>query len=270
MNPSESWQLKIFKKTLKKKEKLAIIQRLLPDLKGKKCLDLGCAKGTISYFLGQEGGSWVHEDLDFSNVSATRDLVGAHTAVIPPETIPHANNTFDVIVSLDILEHLHQDRLFVKEMARVLKPGGKLILSTPATGPVFLLNRVKNWTGLTPDKYGHVVEGYTLLQLETMLSDAGFNLESADTYSRFFTELVEFLINLVFVKFLRKSTVEKRDGHISPGSAEEINKYRKQLRIYALIYPWIWLFTRLDKLLWWQKGYATLLVASKPGSTHSG
>ncbi len=263
MNPETSWQLKIFDKTLKKKEKLVILRELLPPLQGLKCLDLGCAKGTISYFLKKEGGVWIHEDLDFENVKATADLVGPRTAVIPPDTLPHADNTFDLIVSLDIIEHLHNDQGFVLEMARVLKPGGTLILSTPATGPVYLLNRLKRLVGLTPDQYGHVVEGYTLEQLRTMLSKAEFNIRRATTYSRFFTEFIEFLINWVFITFLRKNTSAKRDGHISPGSDAEFRKFRKQLRMYSIIYPFVWAVTRLDKLLFWQKGYATLLIADK-------
>jgi len=264
MNNSTAWQLKIFNKTLKKKEKLAIIKQFLPDLTGKRCLDLGCARGTISYFMRQEGGTWCHEDLDYSNVRATHDLVGGSTAVIPPASIPHPDNCFDVIVSLDILEHLHDDMGFMREMARVMKPGGRLILSTPAAGVIYLLNRLKNKVGLTPDQYGHVIEGYCLEDLETMLDTVGLTLTKSTTYSRFCTELVELLINMVFVKFLRKKGADKRDGHIAPGSAEEVEKYKKQLKMYSLVYPFIWLFTRLDYLLFWQKGYATRLIAEKP------
>lgn len=263
METAGAWQLKIFNKTLKKKEKLALMRSLLPALEKKLCLELGCAKGTLSYFLSRKGGVWVHEDLDFSNVSAAAQLVGHRTVVIPPSAIPHRDKTFDVIVSLDILEHLHQDQAFVHEMARVLKQNGLLILSTPATGRVYLLNRLKNKVGLTPDQYGHVVEGYTLPQLTKMLQIAGFSVERACTYSRFFTEFVEFLINWIFIRFLRKDTKIKRDGHISPGSEEEIRKLKTQLKMYSMIYPFVWLFTRLDYLLWWQKGYATLLIARK-------
>ncbi|MBN1355738.1 class I SAM-dependent methyltransferase [bacterium] len=263
MSAAVPWQLKIFSRTLKKKEKWAILRSFLPATEGKRCLDLGCARGTISYFLKTCGGIWIHEDLDFTNVLATRNLVGPRAAVIPEQVLPHSDDTFNVIVSLDILEHVHDDRRFVQEMARVLKPEGRLILSTPATGPVYLLNRLKNRLGLTPDIYGHVVEGYTLEQLESMLTTAGFAVEKTRTYSRFFTEAVELMINLVFVKLLRGKKDPKRDGYISPGSAADVARYRKQLRFYSAVYPVVWVFTRLDGLLWWQKGYATLLVARK-------
>lgn len=266
LSEQQAWQLKIFNRTLKKKEKLAIIRRLLPELSNCRCLDLGCARGTIGYFLEKEGGRWFHEDIDWVNVRATADLVGSRTAVIPPTAIPHPDNTFDVIVSLDILEHLHDDRLFAQEMSRVLKPGGRLILSTPVTGPFYLVNHLKNLTGLTPDQYGHVVEGYTLSHLTALLTGTGLIVEQSTTYSRFFTEFVEFLLNLVFVKFLRKDRKQKRDGNISPGTADEVKALRKQLAAYSFLYPMIWIFTRLDEL--WRlariPGYATLLVCRKP------
>lgn len=265
MAEPEAWQLKLFRKTLKKKEKWQIIKKLLPDLSDCRCLDLGCAKGTISYFLKNEGGVWFHEDLDFVNVKATRDLVGPKVAVISPDGIPHPSDSFDVIVSLDILEHIKDDVSFAGEMVRVLKNNGLLILSTPITGPFYLVNRLKNLCGLTPDQYGHVVEGYTLKELTKMFTEAGLKIEQATTYSRFFTEFVEFLINFAFIKFMRGKTVEKRDGHITPGSAEEVQKHRKQLAFYSLIYPFVWLFTRLD-LLWRAMGipgYATLLICRK-------
>lgn len=268
MIESEAWQLKLFNKSLKKKEKINLIKRLLPDLTDCLCLDLGCAKGTISYFLKKEGGVWFHEDLDYVNVKTTSKLVGPKVTVISSSNIPHPSNCFDVIVSLDILEHIKDDFAFAHEMARVLKNEGVLILSTPATGPFYVVNRLKRAFGLTPDQYGHVVEGYTLNQLTDMFTGAGLKVEKATTYSRVFTEFVEFLINLVFIKILRGKTSPKRDGHVSPGSAEEVEKHRKQFMFYSVIYPFVWLFTRLDML--WRAigfpGYATLLICRKQSS----
>lgn len=263
MNSHTAWQLKIFEKTLKKKEKLALIRSIIPPLSTQRCLDLGCAKGTISYFLRAGGGHWFHEDLDFSNVAATRELVGPFAAVIPSSCIPHRDSTFDLILSLDIIEHISDDQRFLFEMARVLRSNGTLILSTPATGPVFLLNRLKKRLGLTPDQYGHVVEGYTIEQLDLMLKKAGFQVDYKSTYSRFFTELIELMINFIFVKCLRNDVQQKRDGHVSPGSAADVSKYKKQFALYSAIYPIVWLISRFDRLLFWQKGYATLIVARK-------
>lgn len=49
---------------------------------------------------------------------------------IPPfEGIP--DNTFDFVITFQVIEHIKNDKLFTKEIHRVLKPGGKLIVTTP-------------------------------------------------------------------------------------------------------------------------------------------
>ena len=49
---------------------------------------------------------------------------------IPPfEGIP--DNTFDFVITFQVIEHIKNDKLFTKEIHRVLKPGGKLIITTP-------------------------------------------------------------------------------------------------------------------------------------------
>lgn len=49
---------------------------------------------------------------------------------VPPFT-NIADNTFDYVVTFQVIEHIQNDDLYVKEIARVLKPGGKLIVTTP-------------------------------------------------------------------------------------------------------------------------------------------
>jgi len=262
----EEWQLQVYKKSLKKKEKIDLLLNSLKDLNGKLCLEVGCARGTVSHFLRTSGGTWFHADTDRSNVQAAISLVKDGVLQIPPNVLPFPDSTFDVIVSLDYLEHVHDDDAAMSELRRVLKPGGRLLISTPTTGPTFLLNKIKPAIGLTLDKYGHVREGYDLGDLRARLKQQGYDIVSSSTYSRFFTEFIEMGINFAFVKILGKEMegdAAKRDGNITIGSKESFQKHQGSMKIYSLAYPFLFAFTRLDKLLPWQ-GYALFIEARKP------
>lgn len=50
-------------------------------------------------------------------------------ALVPP--LPFADESFDYVVSFQVIEHIRRDRAFVEEVRRVLKPGGRFIVSTP-------------------------------------------------------------------------------------------------------------------------------------------
>lgn len=265
----EDWQLQIYKKSLKKKEKIDLLLRSLHNLPGKVCLEVGCARGTVSHFLRSAGGKWVHADTDRSNVLGSMTLVKSGVLQIPPNILPFPDATFDVIVSLDYLEHVRDDQAALNELRRVLKPGGQLLISTPTTGPAFLLNKIKPLIGLTLDKYGHVREGYAVRDLAGRLQTQGYEIVSSTTYSRFFTEFIEMGINFAFVKILGKGMEgekQKRDGHITIGSQESFAKHQASMRLYSIAYPFIYAFTRLDKLLPFQ-GYALMIEARKAQHT---
>ena len=85
-----------------------------------------------------------------------------------------------------------------------------------------------------------------------------------DSYSRFFTEMLELLINFVFVKILSKrSQAEVEQGQIAPQSEEQLQSVKKTYRLYSLVYPIFWLLSRLDILLFFSDGYAPVVAAER-------
>lgn len=249
---------------MKKRQRVATIGTYLPELDQKMCLELGCARGIIGWHMRQHGGRWVSMDTDLVNLTAARSLLGTSVLLGDPLKLPFADGSFEVIAALDILEHLENDEGCIEEIHRLMQPGGLLLVSAPVTGPWFLVNRIKQLIGLTPDVYGHVREGYDPEFLAEKLREKGFHVRNVMTFTRFFTEFVEMVINFGYVFFLGKGNQDKkRDGSISPSTENEFRKNAKTFRLYSLLYPFTWSFSQLDRLFFFLKGYTLLIVAVK-------
>jgi SAM-dependent methyltransferase len=262
------WQLRLVDKSLKKKEKKKILKRHLSVAEADTILDLGCAQGILSYFLRQGGGSWISADLDSVNLKTSQALLGKNLIQITEGSLPFRDRSLDMVVSLDYLEHLDDDRACLSEIYRVLKKGGRLLLATPRIGFPFLLNKLRPLLGMRLEFYGHKREGYTLRNLKHMLEEAGLYTVKHKSFSGFITESLELALNLLYIRIYGATEPAPylRDGHIRPSTAEEFTRRKGVFRAYSVIYPLLWLLSRLDRLFFFQRGYGLMLWAVKPES----
>lgn len=249
------WPLRLFKRSVLKQRKYHEICSLLGRVEGKHCLDVGSDNGVISYLLRSQGGTWKSADLDEGSVSAIRDLVGTEVYQIDGGPTPFEDEEFDKVVIVDFLEHIAEDGNFVKEMYRILKPGGELILNVPHHKDS-LLRRFRHTIGQTDEQHGHLRPGYTIEAI-TKLAGSHFEIEAYRTYSKFFSELIDTLV--VFgVSLLRRGKEDpSKKGLIVTG--KDLKKYRSSFKLYSVIYPFMWLFSKLDHLLFFRSGY--MLIA---------
>jgi SAM-dependent methyltransferase len=259
------WQLQIVKRSLKKKEKLDLIRKHVHIKPTDLILDLGCAQGILSFFLRQKGGTWISTDLDFTNLKSSQAVLGDNLVQMGVPILPFKDGAFDQVVCLDYLEHVDDDAGTLAEIRRVLKPGGHLTLITPHTGGFFMLQKIRPAVGLKLEFYGHKREGYSLKDLRRLFNGAGLRLLGHTTYSRFVTELLELILNALYVNFLAaKPQAALRDGHIRPSTSNEFDSQKKAFGIYKVIYPILWTLTRLDLLLGFLRGYAIMVWGDKP------
>jgi len=98
-----------------------------------KLLEVGCGEGRgveilLPHASGYLGIDKIQEVIDMLRKKFPK--VDFEQAVIPPF---HGikENSFDTVVSFQVIEHIQNDKLFLEEIYRVLKPGGKAIISTP-------------------------------------------------------------------------------------------------------------------------------------------
>lgn len=101
---------------------------------GSSILDVGCGLGDLLAHLPDE---YQIAGVDFSNanVAYTSKRIGARGPVRQASiyALPYPDSHFDVVVCLEVIEHIENDGLAVSELHRVTKPGGLLIASVPYT-----------------------------------------------------------------------------------------------------------------------------------------
>lgn len=264
----EPWQLAMFRRALKKQQKLAALLQILGPLHGEQCLLLTCGdnNGALNWHFRRHGGHWTWADMERDSVTQIAALTGDEALHISKDTcrLPVPDNQFDVVITIDVHEHLPQTQLLNQELARVTKPGGRVIVTTPGDDRRKMANRLKRWLGMRASEYGHVVDGYSARALETQLHAVRLQPFARSSYSRFFTEMVELAINFAYVKLLSKrGKANVEAGQIAPQNQEQLQSVGKSYKIYAAAYPLFWLISQLDHLLFFRQGYAVIVAARK-------
>ena len=164
-----------------------------------RILDIGCGTGANLEMLAQFGsaeGVDVSDDaLEFCRRKGLKVQKGL------AESLPYADETFDVTTALDVVEHLDDDVAGLKEMHRVTRGGGHSLIFVPA----FM------WLwGVQDDISNHRIR-YTKKQIVERIEKAGFTVERA-TYANF----------TFFAPILGGRTLMKLTG-IKPESENNVN-----------------------------------------------
>ena len=152
-------------------------------------LDVGCGTGAnlqmLSQFGAAEGVDVSIEALEFCRA---RGLAKVKQGAA--ETLPYEDASFDLVTGLDVVEHLDDDLSGLREMRRVLRPGGRALLFVPAF--MFL------WG--VQDDISHHRRRYKLRELKQRVTDAGLSIERA-TYAN-----ISFFLPILIGRFLMRVT----------------------------------------------------------------
>lgn len=118
--------------------KLKLIKRLVPEESNLKVLDFGCGKGAFINDILSINPTLKITGADVSKTAITfarkKFLRQKFYLLAEGEKLPFKNNSFDYILALDVLLHVYDTELIFKELARVLKPGGRLLITLPYYG----------------------------------------------------------------------------------------------------------------------------------------
>lgn len=119
-------------------------------VRGKRCLDVGPGTGRWLNFLRQLGAESLYAvDISEQALNRCKPICNAvHKLNFEKEAFSFESDSFDIVISFEVLEHLYDPRLFLSEILRVLRHGGLLIMSTP--NMTSLISRARMVMGALP------------------------------------------------------------------------------------------------------------------------
>jgi SAM-dependent methyltransferase len=150
---------------------------------GTRLLDLGSGGGRHAFEAARRGAEVIALDLDHAELERVAAVAAAMaeagelqvpasimTSIGDATRMPFRDDTFDIVIASEVMEHIPADEVAISEVARVLRPGGVAAVTVPAWLPERIC-----W--LLSDDYHNVRGGhvriFTRFELETKLARAG-------------------------------------------------------------------------------------------------
>jgi SAM-dependent methyltransferase len=100
------------------------------DLSGRRVLDVGCGVGMYTHAFLRETPHVFGVEIEGERAREANQRA-AGVVQSPGERLPFASGTFDLLFSHEVLEHVDDDRACAKEMVRVTRPGGRVVVFAP-------------------------------------------------------------------------------------------------------------------------------------------
>ncbi len=211
--------------------------RIRPHCSG-KILEIGSGIGNISEYFVRDKSNITLSDLrenyldflrkNFQNKNAkiiNLDIVGPSFE----DYLANLNEPYDTVFALNVIEHIERDDIAIKNIYRMLKPGGKVVILVPAYQSLYN----------TFDKSLEHYRRYTAQTMSSVISGAGFDIEKADYFNAagiagwWFTGSI-----------MKKETIPQG-----------------QMKLYNALVP---IFKIVDKVLMNKVGLSTVVIGRKP------
>lgn len=163
------------------------IIQLVSDLRpNEELLDVGCGSGFYLEMAGKMGAKVVGVDYSEEMLELSRDRtknIGAQLMKMDACNLGFADNRFNWVISIGLLDYIAAPEKSVSEMCRVLKPGGRIIFTIPKSPSLFAFLRTGPGVVIRRKLFGlpPIITVVSYEQLMKLLEQVGLKLEKLDS-----------------------------------------------------------------------------------------
>jgi SAM-dependent methyltransferase len=257
------------------RDKVPLITKLMAARGPGLALDIGTGTGyTTRGVFGDRQAVCV--DLDPRNLSAFRErLRQVPRARLPlcvvasATALPFRTGVFGFALLSEVLEHLEDEGGAVAELGRVLSRGGRGVITVPYTGLGF--TSFLEWLRVRtvreyPGPEFHVRPGYDEATLGALLARHGLEIERVGFFLKVFAPLATDVVSLAHLSYQR--LVHRRRAWTWADVVADESTWAA--RLYARIFPLLWGFSRLDRLLPQARGFGLAVAFRHRAGAASG
>ncbi|MEM3126899.1 MAG: class I SAM-dependent methyltransferase [Candidatus Woesearchaeota archaeon] len=196
-----------------------VIKLMKPN---KKILDIACGPGSLFFLMKKPMKLMVGTDLALPQLFyAKKVFPKANYIASDVFHLPFKEESFNYVIMLELIEHLPKNDLIFREVKKVLKKGGKLIVSTPNYMSLWPIIE-KIWDIFSPIKYSKQhINFYTQKRLALELSKAGYKSIRINTKFVISPFVAVFSPRIAFKIFEIESRIFPRVGQIIFVEAEK-------------------------------------------------
>ncbi|MCC7427397.1 MAG: methyltransferase domain-containing protein [Alphaproteobacteria bacterium] len=156
----------------------AALQPLLGTVAGLDLLDIGCGDGMLAADMAMAGARVIGIDPDAAMLEAARPRAAGHGFHLVRgriEALPFAAGSFDLVTAVTVLCFVRDETAAWREMARILRPGGALVIGELGRWSLWALRRrVRGWLG---SRLWRDVAFHSAAQLRRAAGAAGLSVE---------------------------------------------------------------------------------------------
>lgn len=187
-----------------------------------KAINVGCGEGDYDFMIAQHAKEVVSCDINQSDLDFARefnsDVSNLNYQIQDAQNLTYEDNSFQLLVCLEVIEHVEDSTQMVKEWARVLESGGTAIITFPSIRFPFTydpINRLLHPFGkhIPVGAYGY--SHFKLIdpdRFEKVVKEAGFEIVDRTPLTSYFTAIFELYYPSIIQAWLKPNSGNAEGG----------------------------------------------------------